>query len=123
MCGIFGYSTNNLKLEIDIYRSLESIKHRGPDDSDQIFFENSFSKVALGHNRLSIIDTSFDGRQPMSTHDNRYTLVFNGEIYNYKDLRVLLESDGCIFKTKICFILDSSLTLNLLTRAAEAFFL
>lgn len=65
-------------------------RHRGPDDED-IWFDPD-AEIALGHNRLSIIDTTTSGRQPMSSHCGRYVLVFNGEIFNYKELRTTFAS-------------------------------
>lgn len=86
MCGINGiYSFNGSHLDKNalLKRMNNAIAHRGPDD------EGVFSDaiVGLGHRRLSIIDTSSAGHQPMSTSDKRYTIVFNGEIYNYAQLR------------------------------------
>src|SRR5678815_4400835 len=71
-----------------------TLVHRGPDD------EGSFydSHVALGHRRLSIIDLE-TGRQPIDNEDGSVWVVLNGEIYNYRDLRALLESKGHTFKT------------------------
>jgi asparagine synthase (glutamine-hydrolysing) len=69
---------------------LETLKHRGPDDRD-CFFD---THVALGHDRLSIIDLSPRGRQPMGNEDGRIQIVFNGEIYNFKDLRTKLIDAG-----------------------------
>ncbi len=70
-----------------------AVKHRGPDNQDTYLYEN----VALGHARLSIIDLSTLGHQPMHTVDGRYTLTYNGEIYNYKDIKTQLESKGYKF--------------------------
>jgi asparagine synthase (glutamine-hydrolysing) len=86
MCGINGiYTKAPAKSEFTdvIHRMNTTIAHRGPDDSG--IFSNEH--VVLGHTRLSIIDTSSAGHQPMSTENGRYTIVFNGEIYNYKELR------------------------------------
>ncbi len=90
MCGIFGYSYQDSETAEKISGIL---RHRGPDDlgvfSDQ--------RITLGHRRLSIIDLSHAGHQPMSTTDGRYTVVYNGEIYNYVELRSVLEKDGVRF--------------------------
>lgn len=92
MCGIAGiYSKNKPpKLLIKIAKSMASaIFHRGPDDSG-VWCKDS---IALSHQRLSILDLSKAGHQPMQSHCNRYTLVFNGEIYNHhlikKELNIL----------------------------------
>ena len=71
------------------------IAHRGPD-ADGFY---SKGPVGLAHRRLSILDLSERGRQPMSTLDGRYTIVFNGEIYNYLELRTGLQADGHHFST------------------------
>lgn len=92
MCGIFGYSYNDLEKS---GKSLSTaLRHRGPDDAG--IFSDEY--ITLGHRRLSIIDLSPTGHQPMSTEDGRYTIVFNGEIYNYIELRSFLEKDGFRFK-------------------------
>ena len=90
MCGICGIiDFNGSKIpEIEIREMMSTIKHRGPDDNG-VFFENH---VGLGHLRLSIIDLSSDGHQPMLSDDNRYVVVYNGEIYNYIELKEELSS-------------------------------
>ena len=94
MCGIAGFAgTSPLNMsqpELVVARMLETLKHRGPDDRD-CFFD---THVALGHDRLSIIDLSPRGRQPMGNEDGRIQIVFNGEIYNFKDLRTKLIAAG-----------------------------
>jgi asparagine synthase (glutamine-hydrolysing) len=80
------------------------MKHRGPDD-EGVFIENN---VGLGFVRLSIIDLSSSGHQPMFSKDERFVLVFNGEIYNYIELRNELEKEGYIFFTRT----DSEVMLN-----------
>jgi len=83
MCGILGY-IGNRKLDHDFINWLNNSQtHRGPDDSG-IWIKN---EMALAHRRLSIIDTSSDGRQPMSNEDKTIWFVFNGEIYNFRDLK------------------------------------
>lgn len=97
MCGIAGIIRLNKKpVEIDeIKTMLKIIKHRGPDDEGVFVKEN----VGLGHVRLSIIDLSSAGHQPMFSNENRYTIIFNGEIYNYLELKEELK-DSYSFKTK-----------------------
>jgi asparagine synthase (glutamine-hydrolysing) len=96
MCGIAGYaSLNNEPVEPDnIYPMMESLKHRGPDQSGFAFLNN----VALGNTRLSILDLP-GGRQPIYNEDKSVVVVYNGEIYNYPNLRRELEKKGHIFRT------------------------
>jgi len=75
---------------------LESIKHRGPDDQGK--YETK--SISLGHNRLSIIDLSKKGKNPIWNKDKTKCIIFNGEIYNYKELKKELEKKGHKFKTK-----------------------
>ena len=83
MCGISGYfSSNNFFAEEDLNIMVATQNHRGPD-SNGTYFHN---QVGLGHNRLSIIDLSERGTQPMHSFNNRYTIVYNGEVYNYKEV-------------------------------------
>lgn len=92
MCGIAGkYNFNQKPVPTSsIKRMTDEISHRGPDGEG--FYMNG--NIALGHRRLSIIDLSSKGKQPMSTKDGRYTIIFNGEIYNFKELRKkLLDSE------------------------------
>jgi len=84
MCGIFGFNWKNNKL---LLGGIDKLKHRGPDDSG-IFNDG---KVSLGHSRLSIIDLSKSGKQPMSNEDKSIWITFNGEIYNYKELKKSLD--------------------------------
>ncbi len=86
MCGIFGIIGKNRKENIE--KSLDAIKHRGPDDEGQYQDEN----ILLGFRRLSIIDLSHQGHQPMSNENSTVWLIFNGEIYNFKELKNQLSS-------------------------------
>jgi asparagine synthase (glutamine-hydrolysing) len=87
MCGIFGVTKFN-KDNIQIARtSLHTLVHRGPDQWND-FYDN---EVYIGHQRLSILDLSDSGKQPMFSHDQNVILTVNGEIYNYKELKVQLE--------------------------------
>ncbi len=74
------------------------MRHRGPDAHDQIWFEQHHS--GLAHNRLAILDLSSAGSQPMKSEDGRHWIVFNGEIYNYRELRRDLESRGHQFRSQ-----------------------
>ncbi|WP_338646031.1 asparagine synthase (glutamine-hydrolyzing) [Flavobacterium sp. KS-LB2] len=88
MCGIAGILGTNLKNGSTIQLMLEAQKHRGPD---AMHFWNG-GKVVLGHNRLSILDLSEAANQPMTSHCGNYVIVFNGEIYNYVELKKELAS-------------------------------
>lgn len=105
MCGIAGKLHWGEKYDAGlIKRMTDCIKHRGPDDSGNLELEN----ISLGHRRLSVIDLSPDARQPMSEISNRYHIVFNGEIYNYLELKDELIKDGFKFKNKS----DTEVILN-----------
>jgi asparagine synthase (glutamine-hydrolysing) len=94
MCGIIGYVGRFEHGSLE--RGIRAICHRGPDDSG-VFF-NDAAGVGLGHTRLSIIDLSPLGHQPMQALDGAVQLVFNGEIYNYRELRKELEAKGHSFR-------------------------
>ena len=97
MCGISGFILNRFaKHPPDLQASLIAMAHRGPDFSD-IWSDNNLG-VSLGHCRLSILDLSSSGNQPMQSHCGRYIIVFNGEIYNWMSIREELESLGCLPK-------------------------
>ncbi len=89
MCGIWvslGSKTSR--------RHLDCIEHRGPDDEGWVEFRHGERWLTLGHRRLSIIDLSEAGHQPMRSRDGEFSIVFNGEIYNHSPLRERLEHDG-----------------------------
>jgi len=95
MCGITGFvslKNSDLAWREPLKWMTETLDHRGPDDEGQWF--DSDAGVALGHRRLSIIDLSPEGHQPMRSSSGRYHLTFNGEIYNACELRIELESAG-----------------------------
>src|SRR5687768_9529537 len=99
MCGIAGIVSP--KPENRIGAALQAIEHRGRDD-EGVFVSAAFKdgmKACLGHRRLSIIDTSPAGHQPMFTEDKRFSMILNGEIYNYHELRTELEACGETFST------------------------
>ncbi|PYS72351.1 MAG: asparagine synthase (glutamine-hydrolyzing) [Acidobacteria bacterium] len=101
MCGIAGI----VSLEPDRYVGpvLERLEHRGRDDQGSWISEgidDAGRKACLLHRRLSIIDTSPAGHEPMLSHDGRYVLTFNGEIYNYRELREQLKGLGHSFHTE-----------------------
>jgi asparagine synthase (glutamine-hydrolysing) len=100
MCGIAGILNpghDRDDLELRLRRFARDLHHRGPDDSGQFVSKNS--AAGLVSTRLAIQDLSAAGHQPMTTADGRYTIVFNGEIYNFKQLRSELEADGEIFNS------------------------
>ena len=97
MCGIVGKINFNRELiaENSLYKMMKKIKHRGPDD-EGIFIDKN---IGLGFVRLSIIDLSLAGHQPMLSEDKRYVIIFNGEVYNYIELREELKAKGHTFKS------------------------
>ncbi|HJQ70389.1 MAG TPA: asparagine synthase (glutamine-hydrolyzing) [Blastocatellia bacterium] len=98
MCGIAGIISNNLPdIARRIERMSESVAHRGPDAAGLEVWTDGARRAAFAHRRLAIIDLSESGRQPMQTDDGRYSVIFNGEIYNYLSLRESLASDGVEF--------------------------
>jgi len=98
MCGINGIISNQKKLysDQDIRPMMQKMYHRGPDDTGTFFSEG----LAFGFVRLSIIDLSPAGHQPYQSRDGRYTMVFNGEIFNYLELKEELIYLGYVFQTK-----------------------
>lgn len=98
MCGIAGiFNLNGEPVSQVILRKMtDSIAHRGPDGEG--FYIDSF--IGLGHRRLAIIDLSPAGHQPMATEDGNYIITYNGEVYNFQELRVELESFGHMFRSK-----------------------
>ncbi len=100
MCGIVGFLTfgplNKQAATATLQNICDSIHHRGPD-GDGLFVDPGLG-VALGHRRLSIVDLSETGNQPMASTSGRYTTVYNGEIYGYLDIRAELLSDGVLFR-------------------------
>jgi len=93
MCGITGIFGNLRKEEFEdsIHKMSSTLSHRGPDDKG--IWINTNNKIAFGHRRLSIVDLSSTGHQPMTSSCERFTVVFNGEIYNHLQLRNLLDRD------------------------------
>ncbi len=106
MCGISGASIRLIeKAPQAVLNSMNNVlKHRGPDD-EGIYCDDL---MGLAHTRLSIIDLSVNGRQPMVSHDKKYVITFNGEIYNFLQLRKELLEAGCQFETRT----DTEVLLN-----------
>ena len=99
IAGIFAYSSSAPNANRDELRAIrDQMQLRGPDGFGEWFSENE--RVALGHRRLSIIDLSDRAAQPMQTADGRYVISFNGEIYNYRELRQMLEAKQHVFRTE-----------------------
>ena len=80
--------------------ALVTIRHRGPNDQGAVFEPVGGGVLVLGHTRLSIIDLSSGGHQPMNSGDGRFSLIFNGEIYNYRELRAELQATGFSFRSE-----------------------
>lgn len=103
MCGLVGFLNFDRRFESEeaqkIVRDMaETIRYRGPDMDG--YWASADNVCHLGHKRLSIIDLSEGGRQPMQDDSGRYVIVFNGEIYNFKELRETLEQAGVSFRTQ-----------------------
>ncbi len=100
MCGFAGYlsarSASADVHEAQVRRMIEPIAHRGPDDAGT--WVEPTAGLALGFRRLAIIDLSEHGHQPMRSATGRFTMVFNGEVYNFAALRPILERDGARFR-------------------------
>ncbi|MBI3169145.1 MAG: asparagine synthase (glutamine-hydrolyzing) [Chloroflexi bacterium] len=97
MCGILGLAAKQLPDERILIAMRDAMSHRGPDDAG--LWISSDKKVCLSQRRLAIIDLSPDGHQPMSDATGKVHITFNGEIYNYLELRQELQAKGHIFKT------------------------
>ncbi len=99
MCGITGFISHKKYdfLQKDLKKATKALSHRGPDD-EGLWFEKKHN-VGLGHTRLSIIDLSPLGHQPMLSSDGKAVIVYNGEIYNFKEIRKTLIKDGYAFKS------------------------
>ena len=111
MCGIVGIVSSNKKELSKITEATHTLSKRGPDNQSVEIFND----VALGHARLSIIDTSKGANQPFTDASSRYVMVFNGEIYNYIELKEELLADGISFTTNS----DTEVLLNLYIKHKE----
>jgi asparagine synthase (glutamine-hydrolysing) len=85
MCGIAGFVSSKWTID-DLHKTTRALKHRGPDAEG--FYSNKQQNVFLGHRRLSILDLSDAANQPFYSKDNRYVMVYNGEVFNYKELAI-----------------------------------
>lgn len=104
MCGIVGILRNrdcridSVRDDLILNKMLDAVSHRGPDATGAWISDDL--RVSFGHRRLSIIELSDSGNQPMLSQDERYVITFNGELYNYVELKRELEKAGSIFRTK-----------------------
>lgn len=96
MCGIAGVFNPGVSQDIGVIKAMcFTLSHRGPDSSG--LWMNDAAGISLGHQRLSVVELTDSGSQPMHSQCGRFILVFNGEIYNYKYLRKLIESETGVF--------------------------
>jgi asparagine synthase (glutamine-hydrolysing) len=97
MCGIVGWLSNGPRPDRSTLVAMaDALSHRGPD-AHGVFVE---ANIGLGHRRLSVIDTTDAANQPMEDNTGQYVIVFNGEIYNFRELRIELEQNGHFFRTR-----------------------
>jgi asparagine synthase (glutamine-hydrolysing) len=118
MCGIVGiyafhYAANPVDRD-ELRRIRDHMAARGPDGFGEWYSQDG--RVGLGHRRLTIIDLSERGAQPMVSADGKLVVTFNGEIYNYRQLRASLEAKGCRFRTQT----DTEVLLHLYAEKGEA---
>src|SRR6266404_7105753 len=118
MCGIAGiyayhYAANAVD-RAELRRIRDHMAARGPDGLGEWYSQDE--RVGFGHRRLSIIDLSEVGAQPMTSADGKLVITFNGEIYNYRQLRALLEAKGRTFRTQT----DTEVLLHLYAEKGEA---
>lgn len=99
MCGILGSVSNDRNSVKRFKAALQTLSHRGPDSEGMNEFELSKRKLILGQKRLAIIDLNPQSNQPMSDHTGHFWIIFNGEIYNYLELKSALKKKGHKFKT------------------------
>ena len=114
MCGISGIFSSKRQIEQSLKKMSMTLSHRGPDHS-AIYVGDNFG---LAHNRLSIIDLSDEANQPMTDNSERYVITYNGEIFNYMELRNELTQIGCHFKTNS----DTEVLLEGYKKNGEDFF-
>ena len=118
MCGIAGtfyFYDDQIVNDFTNNKIIQSLKNRGPDGHSS--WTSDDKKVSLIHTRLSIFDTSENGKQPMIDCENRYLITFNGSIFNYKELRSFLIKKGHVFKSNT----DTEVVLNLFKEKGNEF--
>src|SRR3989344_1412810 len=94
MCGILGIYSRNIDKE-QVRKATETLHHRGPDGTGY-FFDNN---IAFGHRRLAVIDLSENAKQPMCNESGDLWITYNGEVYNFKEIKQELENKGHQFKS------------------------
>ena len=122
MCGLagafqFGRALNGSTIKEVVRKMCDRMQARGPDAVG--YWSDSEAGLSLGHRRLSILDLDPRANQPMQSADGRYAIVFNGEIYNFRDLRRELERDGEFFRTQS----DTEVLIKLFAREGESMLL
>lgn len=113
MCGIVGYISNNKFNDTSL---LTSLAHRGPDDEGMFIDLVNNKNIFLGHKRLSILDLSSSGHQPMFSEDKSVVIIYNGEVYNFRELKYKYFADRK-FKSNS----DTEVILNLYLKLGEGF--
>ena len=98
MCGIIGQISSNAISQKQFCMRRDMLQHRGPDGKGAVFLQND--TIALGHTRLSFFDLSENGKQPMTDASNSLWITFNGEIYNFREIRKELIQLGKKFHTE-----------------------
>ncbi len=99
MCGIAGFCDFTKKsVKTTLVSMTDVLHHRGPDDSGYSFYENEYANIGLGHRRLSILDLSTHGHQPMSFEN--LEIIYNGEVYNFAEIRLELEKQNYTFDSQ-----------------------
>src|SRR5271166_6314608 len=103
MCGIFGIISRKVRVPADVLeRATKSLAHRGPDDSGTVILRDPARQdveIGLGNRRLAILDLSPQGHQPMNDPATGNWIVYNGEVYNFREVRAKLEHAGLYFRS------------------------
>jgi asparagine synthase (glutamine-hydrolysing) len=98
ICGVYSYGRHADDQRRAVLQMRDAMQHRGPDDAG--IYQSPDRRIVLGHRRLSIVDLSAAGHQPMSNEDGTVWIVFNGEIYNHAELRPELEARGHVYRSR-----------------------
>ena len=116
LCGVFSYRGSEGPAAAELPGMCDAMRTRGPDGRGS--WHSDDGRLTFGHLRLAIIDLSDDGLQPLHSVDGRYSIVFNGEIYNYRELRQELEREGAVFRSRS----DTEVIVELFRRVGTAAF-